>query len=262
MKHETRDRTRHDARIDRPDEVRLGSTDTMRSASTGDLAHLGDLDDYKVADGEPDIRGWDVKSADGRKLGEVADVLVDTGTMKVRYVEVKLSEDVAEETARARDTADARTEPVRHVLVPIGVARLDDEHDDVRLDARAARLAGLPAYARAGLTPEYESELLKRYGRADQTRDADGAGFHAGREFDERAFFGKRRRGRDDATYITRSQEQPAVGTRSVEGRAVGGDAARDAARGADVQIGEREIRIPVMAEEAEHHERRADTRS
>ena len=45
------------------------------------IAPLGELDDFKVADGDPDIRGWDVTTQDGRRVGEVDELLVVTGAM-------------------------------------------------------------------------------------------------------------------------------------------------------------------------------------
>ena len=57
---------------------------TAGSAGAGSLganSHLGrlnDLDEFKVADGYPDIRGWEVRTGDGHKLGKVGDLVVDT----------------------------------------------------------------------------------------------------------------------------------------------------------------------------------------
>ena len=42
---------------------------TMQGNTQYRLARLDDLDGYKVADGEPDPRGWDVRAADGRTVG-------------------------------------------------------------------------------------------------------------------------------------------------------------------------------------------------
>ena len=149
---------------DRDERVSIGDTDDMRGTSVGALRHLDELDDFEIADGEPDIRGWDVKAADDRKVGEVADLLVDTGAKEVRYIEVRLDKEVAEEASRPGDDLNPRSEPLRHVLVPIGATRRDDEHDEVRLTARAADIAGIPAYERGGLSREYEREVLRRCG--------------------------------------------------------------------------------------------------
>lgn len=172
---------------------------------TPQLLHLNDADDYEVAKGEPDIRGWDVKSSDGQKLGKVEDLLIDTEPMRVRYVEVKLDDKIAKDGGEQE-----------YVLVPIGAARLDDEHDDVLVDLSAANIPGLPAYSRGKLTPEYEVSLLDRYrpaGTADLAddrateREAQGD-FYGSRHFDDRRFFGSRRRGGDQSPYITSSRRR------------------------------------------------------
>lgn len=71
-------------------QVSYDSTSSMKGTSGGKLRHLDDLDDVEITDGEPDPRGWDVKTPDGEKVGEVAGLLVDTGAMQVRYLELKL----------------------------------------------------------------------------------------------------------------------------------------------------------------------------
>jgi hypothetical protein len=45
----------------------------------GRLATLGGLRDYRVADGSPDIRRWEVFAADSRRIGVVRELIVDTG---------------------------------------------------------------------------------------------------------------------------------------------------------------------------------------
>ena len=71
------------------------------------IVPLKELDDFKVAKGDPDVRGWDVIAADGTEVGEVEELLVDTAALKVRYLDVELDKDLV----NAKD---------RHVLVPIG----------------------------------------------------------------------------------------------------------------------------------------------
>lgn len=159
---------------DRKETVRFGDTDTLDTTSRGALRHLDDLDGWKLADGTPDIRGWSVTDGGGRKLGKVSDLLVDTGTKRVRYVEVKLEEEIAKEHARANDALAPGDEPLQHVLVPVGIARLDDDHDDVRLDAQASELIDL-AYRRATNPAGHEAEMQRRFGTADAARSASGA---------------------------------------------------------------------------------------
>ena len=57
----------------------------MRDNEMDRLVPLDQMDDFKVADGDPDVRGWDVVASDGQKVGHVEDLLVDPGAMKVRY---------------------------------------------------------------------------------------------------------------------------------------------------------------------------------
>ena len=129
--------------------------DTAAGGTT--FGRLSELDDYKVADGYPDINGWDVKTADGTKVGEVKDLVVDTQAMRVRYLDVELDRSLhqlAREAAAPGDQSDDR-----HVLLPIGDLRLDDEHDDVLVDnLSAAQIGALPRHG-GRITTDYESRL-------------------------------------------------------------------------------------------------------
>ena len=89
---------------------------------------LDDLDDYQVAEGDPDVRGWDVIASDGRKIGEVDQLLVDPQAMKVRYLDVDVDDGLL---------ADSNNED-RHVLIPIGYARLEEAEDQIRVDSLAS----------------------------------------------------------------------------------------------------------------------------
>ena len=166
------------------------------------------------------------------------------------------------------------------MLVPIGTARLDDDNDDVLLNRPAAELAGMPAYERGTMSPDHELELHNRYGRpgaaaATGRSEQDRASLYGDEHFDDSRFFGNRRRGRDEAAYITRSEEELAIGKRRAETGAVEArktvetehvrervpvrreeaeierrPISADAARSGEVQVGEDEIRVPLMGEE------------
>jgi PRC-barrel domain len=119
---------------------------------------LGQLDDFKVAEGDPDVRGWEVLASDGRKIGEVDELLVDTSAMKVRYLDVDVDGGVM------GDGLD------RHVLIPIGYARLEQERDCVMVDGLAASdLGGLPAYDQGPLTRDFESSVRESFSRRRTT---------------------------------------------------------------------------------------------
>lgn len=105
------------------------------AGAIGHLARLHDLHDYKVAHGEPHVRGWHVKTADGQKAGKVDDLIVDTEAMQVRYLDIEL------------DKKTLKLGEDRHVLLPISGARLDEHEDEVLLGAlTATQLAALPPY--------------------------------------------------------------------------------------------------------------------
>jgi hypothetical protein len=85
-------------------------------SDAGRLTRLKDLRQFKIVDGEPDIRGWNVYSATGRELGEIEDLLVDTDLEEVVMVDVDLKRDD------------------RHTLAPIKAAWIDREHKRVVLN--------------------------------------------------------------------------------------------------------------------------------
>ena len=115
-------------------------------------AALRDLGHYEVADGYPDPRGWTVRSADGRDVGTVRDLIVDTGEMRTRYLAVKLDDYFTDATGEY------------DVLVPIGAARLDDDSDHVIVnEMTASRIATLPAYDPRSLTREQEQVLRSHF---------------------------------------------------------------------------------------------------
>ena len=161
----------------------------------GTLVHTKDLDKFELAKGEPDPRGWDVRAADGTKIGKVEDLLFDTAERRIRYVEVALDKDIAKSAARD------------YALVPIGQARLDDADDDVIVDLSSTDLASVPRYDRTHLSRDYESSLKswvrerKRDIRAD-VRDATidrDVGFYSSPEYDDRRFFARGRHGETGA---------------------------------------------------------------
>ncbi len=125
---------------------------------------LGQLDDFKVAEGDPDVRGWEVLASDGRKIGEVDELLVDTTAMKVRYLDVDVDGGMV---AGGTD---------RHVLIPIGYARLDQESDRVMVDALAsADLGGIPSYDQGPLTRDFETSVRRSFS-AGRGTSAGGMG--------------------------------------------------------------------------------------
>lgn len=144
---------------------------------------LDQLDDFQVAEGDPDVRGWDVLSADGRRIGEVDNLLVDTHAMKVRYLDVDIDDDLLVD------------ETDRHILIPIGYARLDEKDDQIFVDALdSTNLRQIPAYRHDALTRDYEAGLRRHFdsGYAPATTSTE-AGFYADDLYSDERFYGSRR---------------------------------------------------------------------
>ena len=84
---------------------------------------LDELAGYAVARGEPDVRGWDVIAGDGRRIGEVDELLVDTEAKKVRFLDVCVDEALVPDMATTQ-----------RILIPIDSARVLVDEDRVFVD--------------------------------------------------------------------------------------------------------------------------------
>ena len=133
-------RTDNDPRLDRG-----------RGTEVGRLARLGDLDQYTVAEAEPDVRGWQVLTREAAAAGTVADLVVDLLAMRVCYLDVQLDKDAL------------RLRRARHVLVPIGTAWLNEDEKVVGLGVTAAELIAAPAYDPRSFSDAHEEVLRQRY---------------------------------------------------------------------------------------------------
>lgn len=171
--------------------------------ATTRLARLSDLDDFHVAKGDPDPRGWTVKSADRKEAGKVKSLITDPVAMKVRYLDIEL------------DKKKLNLDDDRRVLVPIGGATLDEKDDVVFLGTLSSvDLAALPPFKSDTITRDEELALRRRF---DKSFSPGAGDFYAHEHFDDRRFFGRRRQGRENIAYITRSEEELAVGKRPVK---------------------------------------------
>jgi len=227
------------------------------SGEGGRLALMSDLDDFTVAEGDPDPRDWEVTAADGRTIGQVSDLVVDTSAMKVRYLDVDVDEEALGET-ELRD---------RHVLIPIGYAQLNDDEDRVVVDAiSSSDVTRLPAFEGLPLRRDTEDRIHGVF----TGRMAGEERFRHPR-YSPESFFGPRReRMERGEAHMTRSEEELAVGRRDVEAgevdvtkhvrtehvrrpvtrRVEEVEVERRTVRDGHGEIGEEEVHIPVSEEE------------
>jgi uncharacterized protein (TIGR02271 family) len=169
---------------------------------------LDDLDDYQVAEGDPDVRGWDVIASDGRKIGEVDQLLVDPQAMKVRYLDVDVDDGLVA----------GSTNEDRHVLIPIGYARLEEAEDQIRVDSLASnQISTLLPYNHDPIDTAYEANVRRSFDSGFTDVPA-GEDFYAHDSFDENRFFGDRRpRTDENEERLTLSEEELDVGRREVK---------------------------------------------
>ncbi len=143
--------------------------------------------DYEIADGQPDVTGWNVIDIQGQKIGEVDDLLFNPESRKVRYLIVDMEDN------------DLDLEVERKILIPIGIAELHTQNDDVVLpDVSVEQLSDLPPYDGESLTPETETTIRNVF-------DGNSAGglmlgadsyhineFYDHEHFDDAKFYGSR----------------------------------------------------------------------
>ncbi|GGF16086.1 PRC-barrel domain-containing protein [Hymenobacter cavernae] len=155
-------------------------TPTIPSAEGMHLRRLRDLSDFEVADGSPDVRGWSVRGGDGKKFGEVYELIVEEDALKVRYLDIEL------------DVALNVNDRDRHILLPIGVAALDEEGDNIFVPSLTSEsVLDYPPYIEIQITREYEEAMLKSLNLLLPPHQ--GNQFYEQNPYDERRFYQKRR---------------------------------------------------------------------
>ncbi len=171
---------------------------------------------YEIADGQPNIKGWDVRDASGREIGEVDELLFNPHSRKVRYIVLDL------------DKNDFNLES-KKVLVPIGVAQLHEREDDVVISGLSEwKLRALPEYDKDNFNPAFESRVRNIFASNDEAAysaipagdyETHPADFYEHEVFDEDRFYHPRDRQTAQATgdSIPVIEENIEVGKREVE---------------------------------------------
>jgi sporulation protein YlmC with PRC-barrel domain len=236
------------------------------------IAPLGALNDFEVAQGYPDVRGWKVMSSDGQEVGKVHELLIDVDNLRTRYLDVRLTSELA------------ATPGDRDVLVPIGTANVVDDQKLVRVPLTAERFGLLPLYDHGHLSRTYEVEVRRHFSLAEAaaagaTGAAVGAaerGFYDDQGYDDRKFFGERRAPYTEVPGQYRSADRSAaerpvtdreladreIAAREVTDRELARDRerqfappeARDTERVLEdrgIRASENEVRVPVERDES-----------
>ena len=173
--------------------------------------------DFEIADGQPNIKGWDVKDAQGKQIGDVDDLIFNPNNDKVVYLVVD------------QDDNELDLTEDKKVLIPIGLAELHEKDDDVILSSiTAAQLNQLPAYEKGNITSETESTIRNILGGGAV---AAGAAALTGKEdfyqhehFNDDKLYGRRQQKTANLTSADQTttsipviEEKMEVGKREVE---------------------------------------------
>jgi hypothetical protein len=142
------------------DRIRRDQAGVGPSASDiGNLVPIDDLDGFRIAAGEPDIRGWNVYTVSGREIGEVDDLLVDARTCEVVMLDIDLKE------------SDGHAEiPIRNVQLDRSAHRVLMDSGDLDGFTRAQPRAALSDVDRTRLRAEVRdlrSRDIRYSSRAD-----------------------------------------------------------------------------------------------
>jgi photosynthetic reaction center H subunit len=144
------------------------------------LESLADSD-YEIADGNPEIQGWNIVDDLGVRVGEVRNLLFNPSTKKVRYIVADL---------------DAVNGSEKRILIPIGIAELHETDDEVYLPGiEAAQLLNTPDYSEHAMAELYEEKVLNSFRRVTEQPEPytyDMEKFYSHPDFDDQKIYHKR----------------------------------------------------------------------
>lgn len=136
------------------------------------LFYLKDLSDYQVASGYHDVRGWDVIDAEGHHVGKVEGLLSNKNTERVVYLDVAVDEKLIEEGHKIYNEPASEgphefinKEGENHLIIPIGMVRIDDDNEKVVSDQIDYRTFSTAKRFKAGeeIESKYELTLIRHY---------------------------------------------------------------------------------------------------
>lgn len=218
--------------------------DVYGSIDTANLKPLSRLDDFRVAEHDQDVRGWDVVARDGKKIGNVDDLLVDVTARKVRYLGVDLDRGLFASLFSSGQSG--------HVLVPI--EEIEIRADEVLVNSIASSEAStLPAYDFDTFSQRHNFQsqgqsLGQNLGTTDRSLDTE-------RETrltlsEEELAVGKRRVASGEVEIGKRVETEHVQQTVPVMREQVTVERRPATGTSTEPQITEDEIRIPISREE------------
>ncbi len=138
------------------------------------LYYLSELKDYKVNSKDSDIRGWEVKDLDNRRIGKVDNLLVNKELAKVMYVDVEVDQSIIDinhdpyaHSGYTEFSEFINKEGENHIIIPIGLIdlNLDNKHV-ITEDINYETFAETKRYqSGTTISRDYENHVLGSYER-------------------------------------------------------------------------------------------------
>ncbi|TFF39661.1 PRC-barrel domain-containing protein [Mucilaginibacter psychrotolerans] len=152
---------------------------------------------YEIADGQPDIQGWDVRDSAGNKIGEVDELLFDPQARKVRYIIMHMgNNDIGLEDGR--------------VFLPISLAVFQEDKDNVVMPGiTKAQLLALPLYEKGrAITEEVDEQLDNVFATPDTPTPKTEAPIEDRQPYQTK-FYGKQQKPGADVTVSQSYLDEP-----------------------------------------------------
>ncbi len=154
------------------------------------LYYMNELSEYKITDGYPDIRGWDVKDFNNRVIGKVDNLLVNKDAERVVYLDVEVDKTIIDTKhdpygrpshVEVREFVNKDGE--NHIIVPIGLVDLNEDSKYVYTDIIDHETFSETKRFRKGdnVNREYEVQVLDSYERKSHSKFDDNDDFYSGK---------------------------------------------------------------------------------
>ncbi|TXD84272.1 photosystem reaction center subunit H [Subsaximicrobium wynnwilliamsii] len=143
------------------------------------LYYLEELSDYKVADSDMDVRGWEVKDKDERVIGTVDNLLVNKSTERVVYLDIEVDASIIEANhkpynIREKDGVHGflNKDGENHLILPVGLAQLHLESELVSTENINHKTFAETKRIKKGtaIDRDYEVVVLDSYVRSDEAK--------------------------------------------------------------------------------------------
>ena len=143
------------------------------------LYYMNELSDYKISDGYPDVRGWDVKDIDDRVIGKVDNLLVNKVAERVVYLDVEVDKSIVDakydpygNSSQTEMREFVNKDGENHIIIPIGLVDLNEDSKYVYTDMIDHRTFAETKRYRKGdtINRQYENQVLGSYDHGQKMR--------------------------------------------------------------------------------------------